>query len=124
MCTQKMRSLSYIGAEKITFLPKPDRQTYRHTYRLTDISVYRVAKTRIYSYSRSIQYSFFYLDVPFVPDRSSKPVFGHDLGNRPVIVPTKLISRKIKILDKCNFPFLTVLTSYFIDMIKENRRVS
>ncbi len=46
MCTQKMRALSYIGTEKITFLPKPDR----HTYRRTDISVYRVAsllKTRI-----------------------------------------------------------------------------
>ena len=39
MCTQKMRALSYIGAEKITFPPKPDR----HTYRRTDISVYRVA---------------------------------------------------------------------------------
>ena len=34
-----MRTLSYIGAEKITFLPKPDI----HTYRRTDISVYRVA---------------------------------------------------------------------------------
>ncbi len=47
MCTQKMRALSYIGAEKITFPPKPDeqnyRQTYIHTYRRTDISVYRVA---------------------------------------------------------------------------------
>ncbi len=44
MCTQKMRDLSYIGAEKITFPPKPDRQTYRHTSdRRTDISVYRVA---------------------------------------------------------------------------------
>ena len=46
MCTQKMRAL-YIWAEKITFPPKPDiqtyRQTYRHTYRRTDISVYRVA---------------------------------------------------------------------------------
>ncbi len=29
MCTQKMRALSYIGAEKITFQPKPDRHTYR-----------------------------------------------------------------------------------------------
>ncbi len=66
MCTQTMRALSYIGAEKITFPPKPDIhteqtdrqtnrhtdihtyihtdiQTYRHTYRRTDISVYRVA---------------------------------------------------------------------------------
>ena len=43
MCAQKMRALSYIGAEKITFPPKPDRQTYIHTDRRTDISVYRVA---------------------------------------------------------------------------------
>ena len=27
MCTQKMRTLSYIGAEKITFPPEPDIQT-------------------------------------------------------------------------------------------------
>ncbi len=51
MCTQKMRALSYIGAEKITFLPKPDihtdRQRYIHTYRRTDISVYRVASLLI-----------------------------------------------------------------------------
>ncbi len=39
MCRQKMRALSYIGAEKITFPTKPGRQTYRST----DISVYRVA---------------------------------------------------------------------------------
>ena len=39
MCTQKMRALSYIGAEKTTFPPKPDIQTDRRT----DISVYRVA---------------------------------------------------------------------------------
>ncbi len=38
-----MRALSYIGAEKIKFFPKPDIQTDRHTYRRTDISVYRVA---------------------------------------------------------------------------------
>ncbi len=41
-----MRALSYIGAEKITFPPKPDIQTDikidKHTYRQTDISVYRV----------------------------------------------------------------------------------
>ena len=47
MCTQKMRALSYIGAEKITFPPKPDRQKYRQTYRRTDISVYRVASLLI-----------------------------------------------------------------------------
>ncbi len=35
MCTQKMKALSYIGAEKITFPPKPDRQTYIQTYRQT-----------------------------------------------------------------------------------------
>ena len=39
MCTQKMRALSHIGAEKITFPPKPDRQTYGRT----DFSIYRVA---------------------------------------------------------------------------------
>ncbi len=42
-----MRALSYIGAEKITFPPKPDRQTDRHTDihtdGRTDISVYREA---------------------------------------------------------------------------------
>ena len=43
MCTQKMRALSYIGAEKIIFPPKPDIQTDIHTYRRTNISVYRVA---------------------------------------------------------------------------------
>ncbi len=47
MCTQKMRALSYIGAEKITFPIKPDIPTYRqtdiHTDRRTVISVYRVA---------------------------------------------------------------------------------
>ena len=39
--------ISQLGAERITFPPKPDiqtdRQTYRHTYKRTDISVYRVA---------------------------------------------------------------------------------
>ena len=52
MCTQKMRALSYIGAEKITFPPKPDIQTDRHTYRRTDISLYRVASLlkREYNY--------------------------------------------------------------------------
>ena len=43
MFTQKMRALSYIWAEKITFPPKPDIQTDIHTYRRTDISVNRVA---------------------------------------------------------------------------------
>ena len=40
MCTQKMRALSYIGAEKITFPPKPDVQTDRHTDRRTDGQTY------------------------------------------------------------------------------------
>ncbi len=44
---QNMRALSYIGAEKIMFPPKPDiqtdRHTDRHTDRRTDISAYRVA---------------------------------------------------------------------------------
>ena len=39
MCTQKIRAITYIGAEKITFPPKPDRETYRRM----GISVYRVA---------------------------------------------------------------------------------
>ncbi len=39
MCTQKNKALSYIGAEKIPFPPKPHRQTYIQT----EISVYRVA---------------------------------------------------------------------------------
>ena len=43
MSTQKMRAPSYIGAEKITFPPKPDIQPDIHTYRRTEISVYRVA---------------------------------------------------------------------------------
>ncbi len=33
MCTQKMRALSQLGAEKITFLPKPDGKTDIHTDR-------------------------------------------------------------------------------------------
>ena len=36
---RKMRALSYIGAEKITFPPKPDGQKDRRM----DIRVYRVA---------------------------------------------------------------------------------
>ncbi len=42
MCTQQRRALSCIGAEKITFPPKPDG-TDRQTDWRTDISVYRVA---------------------------------------------------------------------------------
>jgi STAM-binding protein len=36
-------------------------------------------------------------DIPFIPDRSMKPVFGHDVGHRPVIVPTKLITRFLEL---------------------------
>ena len=36
-------ALSQSGAEKITFPPKPDGQTDRHTDIRTDISIYRVA---------------------------------------------------------------------------------
>ncbi len=65
MCTQKMRALYYIGAEKNTFPPKPDiqtdLQTYVHTdirkYRRTDFSVYRVAsllKNKLVCNSRNI----------------------------------------------------------------------
>ena len=42
MCTEKMRALSYIGAEKIKFLHKSDGRTDEHTDRRTDISNYRV----------------------------------------------------------------------------------
>ncbi len=38
-----MKALSYIGAEKIMFPPKPDGQTDIQTERRTDISVYREA---------------------------------------------------------------------------------
>ena len=45
--TKKIRAISQLGAEKITFHPKPDKQTDRHTdihtYRRTDICFYRVA---------------------------------------------------------------------------------
>ncbi len=30
MCTQKLRAISYIGAEKITFPPKPDEKKDIH----------------------------------------------------------------------------------------------
>ncbi len=35
ICT-KIGAISQLGTEKITFLPKPDGQTYRHTVRQTD----------------------------------------------------------------------------------------
>ena len=31
MCTEKMKALSQLGAEKITFTPKPDGHTDRQT---------------------------------------------------------------------------------------------
>ncbi len=40
MCSQKMRALIYIEAEKIMFPPKPDIHTYRQTYIQTDIHTY------------------------------------------------------------------------------------
>ena len=59
---KKMRALSYIGAEKITFPTKPARQTDIHTDRRTDISVYRVASLLkrndlniIYNHARFMQ---------------------------------------------------------------------
>ena len=36
MCTYKIRTLSQLGAEKITFPSKPDIHTYRQTYIQTD----------------------------------------------------------------------------------------
>ena len=41
---KKNKAISQLGAEKITFPPKPDGHTYRHTdRRKAGISVYRVA---------------------------------------------------------------------------------
>ena len=40
---KKNVAISQLGAEKITFPPKPDGQTYLQTDRWTDISVYIVA---------------------------------------------------------------------------------
>ncbi len=37
MCTEKMRALSYIGAEKITFLSKLDIRTDRSNYRVASL---------------------------------------------------------------------------------------
>ncbi len=54
MCIQKMRALSYIWAEKITFPPQPDIQTDIHTDGRTDISVYRVASLQKISNSMSM----------------------------------------------------------------------
>ena len=39
ICTKKIGAISQLGAEKITFPPKPDG----HTDRRTDICFYRVA---------------------------------------------------------------------------------
>ncbi len=43
ICTKKIRAISQLWAEKITFPPKPDIQSYIHTDRRTDICFYRVA---------------------------------------------------------------------------------
>ena len=40
---KKIGAISQLGAEKITFPPKPDGQTYGQTDRRTDICYYRVA---------------------------------------------------------------------------------
>ena len=40
---KKIGAISQLETEKITFPPKPDRQTDRQTYGRTDISIYRVA---------------------------------------------------------------------------------
>ncbi len=56
-----MRALSYIGAEKTTVPPKPDIQTDRHTYRWTDISVYRVA-----SLLKIVEIMFMFYPAKFV----------------------------------------------------------
>ncbi len=40
---QQNGEISQLGAEKSTFPPKPDRQTYIHTDGRTDICFYRVA---------------------------------------------------------------------------------
>ena len=61
MCTHKMRALSYIGAEKITFSPKPDRQTYRQT----DFSFYRVAS--LLKRCKFIREKASYLEIIFFP---------------------------------------------------------
>ncbi len=37
MCTEKMRSVSYIGAEEITFPPKSDRRTEISNYRVASL---------------------------------------------------------------------------------------
>ena len=46
MYTQKMKALSYIGAEKSRFPPKLDIQTDIHTDGRTDISVYKIASLK------------------------------------------------------------------------------
>ena len=51
MCTEKIRTLSLSGAEKIAFPNKPDRQTYRRT----DISTYRVASLLKIMYIKKIE---------------------------------------------------------------------
>ncbi len=93
MCTQKMRALSYIGAEKITFPPKPDIQTYIHTayihtYRRTDISVYRVAsllKIIITQYHTLLDiYKVFYNQLNNYLDISEKLMYKSSFGEKKI----------------------------------------
>ena len=58
MCTQKMRALSYIGAEKITFPPKSDGRADLRTGIRTDKGNYRVASlltNNIITYKATLQ---------------------------------------------------------------------
>ena len=43
ICTKKIGAISQLGAEKITFPPKPDIQRYIQTDGRTDVCFYRVA---------------------------------------------------------------------------------
>ncbi len=52
MFTQKMRALSYIGAKKITFPPKPDI----HTDRQTDIQTNRHTDGRTLAFIEQLRY--------------------------------------------------------------------
>ena len=58
---KKIGAISQLGAEKITFPPKPDRHTYIHTYKRTDICFYRVALLLIINNSKAsyIDYKYF-----------------------------------------------------------------
>ena len=53
MCIEKIRALSYIGVEKITFIPISDGRTDRPTGRWTDISNYSLASLLKMWYNRA-----------------------------------------------------------------------